>query len=253
LAAKNRPWSFANSSTSDKVNAPTVARWVKDHNIKKVAIIYDNKDRVSKGFGTIVAPGLAKKHGINIVATQTFITTDVDYSAQITSIKASKPDGLMVGATPAIGARVVTTARRLGLNVPVIGDIPLTGELYLTEGKQYVEGTYVSGDLWYGRPDERQQAFQKRFQGKHINGHLPHTVSIAMYDNLLITKMCIEKYGVTNDPAQLEQDRDKIRRCWQELKDFPGVAGDISIDERGDARKTYYMLKAVKGKWVRMR
>ena len=54
---------------------------------------------------------------------------------------------------------------------------------------------------------------------------------------------------VTNKPADLDQDRDKMRACLGTLKDFPGVAGPITMDEHRDGTGITAILKVVNGKY----
>jgi branched-chain amino acid transport system substrate-binding protein len=63
-------------------------------------------------------------------------------------------------------------------------------------------------------------------------------------------KHCIEKSGVTNKPGDLASDRDKLRGCLAGMKKFPGVAGEITMDEHGDGAGSSAILKVVGGKYV---
>ena len=49
-------WAFRNTLTSDKQLKPVVDAWLKEYKIKKVVIIYDAEDAVSKGEGAACCP-----------------------------------------------------------------------------------------------------------------------------------------------------------------------------------------------------
>jgi branched-chain amino acid transport system substrate-binding protein len=70
------------------------------------------------------------------------------------------------------------------------------------------------------------------------------------YDIIFAFKHCIETTGVTNAPNDLASDRDKIRACLQGLKNFPGVAGDLTMNEVRDGAGTTAILKVINGKYV---
>ena len=53
-------WAFRNTLTSDKQLKPVVAAWVKAYHPKKVVIIYDAEDAVSKAEGAKILPGAAQ-------------------------------------------------------------------------------------------------------------------------------------------------------------------------------------------------
>ena len=72
------------------------------------------------------------------------------------------------------------------------------------------------------------------------------------YDNVYIMKMVMEKYGVTNDPAQLAQDREKIRKGLAELKNFDGVCGETTLDAEGEGAGGSTVLLIEKGKFVKV-
>jgi len=52
LSAANRPYAFRNTLTEDKIANAVVKKFKKRYNVKKVAIITDIKDAVSKSVGT---------------------------------------------------------------------------------------------------------------------------------------------------------------------------------------------------------
>src|SRR5205085_9811811 len=69
-------WAFRNTLTSDKQLKPVVDAWLKEYKIKKVVIIYDAEDAVSKGEGAAVLPALFKEHGIEVLDMLTYRTKD---------------------------------------------------------------------------------------------------------------------------------------------------------------------------------
>ena len=57
---------------------------------------------------------------------------------------------------------------------------------------------------------------------------------------------------MTNKSADLDSDRDKIRDCLGGLKNFPGVAGEITMNEVRDGAGSSAILKVMNGKYVNM-
>ena len=76
------------------------------------------------------------------------------------------------------------------------------------------------------------QAFVKKFL-ERSGGKRPNSSGLAMYDQLFISKMCIETTGVTNKPDDLESDRDKLAKCWAGLKGYDGAIGAVTMNELG--------------------
>src|SRR6202040_4137803 len=91
-------WAFRNTLTSDKQLKPVVKAWIDEYKIKKVVIIYDAEDAVSKGEGAAVLPKLLKENNIEIIDMLSYRTKDTDYSAQITRAKSLGADGIGLGS-----------------------------------------------------------------------------------------------------------------------------------------------------------
>ncbi len=60
-------WAFRNTLTSDKQLKPVVAAWLAEYKPKKVVIIYDAEDAVSKGEGAGVLPALFKAANVEVL------------------------------------------------------------------------------------------------------------------------------------------------------------------------------------------
>src|ERR1700745_1131048 len=91
-------WAFRNTLTSDKQLKPVVDAWVAEYHPKKVVIIYDAEDAVSKAEGVAVLPAMFKAHGIEVLDMLSYRTKDTDYSAQITRAKSLGADRIGRGS-----------------------------------------------------------------------------------------------------------------------------------------------------------
>ena len=254
LTEASRPWTFRNIMTSDKINEPTIRKWVKDHNIKTVAILTDIKSRVSETYGKGVAPAILKKYGVQVKESIDFVTEDVDFSAQITKVKGANPDGIVLAGEYHLAANIAREAKKQGLKQPLLGDVPITSPEYMKLGGAAVEGTYAPSDFWAGSPNPKVQAFVKRFKEEYGQDKDPHTTTASIYDTLFITRYLVGKVGISGKPEDLQKDREKMREGWATLKDFSGeVQGKTSIDKNGDAIKEYFTLVVKDGKWMNVK
>ncbi len=251
ISEKNRPWAFRNTMTSDKLYKALVERWAKDFKIKKVAIIYDAKDRFSQSDGTIVFPEALKELNIPIVTSVTYMTNDMDFSAQLTAIQRFQPDGIVIAGLRTEAAQIIKQARQKGIKTPFTGGLELVTPRFIDLGGKDVEGTYLIHSMWIsGNPDPKMLEFIEKI--KKRTGKLANIGDLRMYDCVYINKHIIEKMGVTGKPEDLEKDRDKIREGWKTLKDYQGVEGKMSIDEKGDGVKETYLLVIKDGKFIRL-
>jgi branched-chain amino acid transport system substrate-binding protein len=252
IAEKNRPWAFRNSMGSEKVYIRLVERWAKDHSIKKVAIIYDAKDRFSQADGKITFPNACKDLGIEVVTSVTYMTNDIDFSAQLTKIQSQKPDGIIISGLRTEAAQIVKQARQKGIrDMPIAGGYELVGPRFLELAGKDAEGVYSIHPTWIlGNPDPMMQEFVKKIKEKY--GTVPNVGHVRIYDAIYMTKYIIEKMAVTNKPEDLAEDREEIRKGWETLKDYRGVEGLTSMDEKGDGIKETYLLVAKEGRFQRL-
>jgi branched-chain amino acid transport system substrate-binding protein len=250
LSAMSR-WAFRNTLTSDKQLKPVVEAWIKDYKIKKVAIIYDAEDAVSKGEGAAVLPALFKANNVEVVETLTYRTKDTDYSAQITKVKSLGVDGVGLGSCYQNAAAIAKEMVKQGLSVPVVGGACSGSPGFIEIAGKAAEGAYMSTAAWLDDPRPEVQAYLTKIVAKN-NGQQPPYGGPRAYDIVYSYKHCIEKSGVTNKSDDLAADREKIRTCLAGLKNFPGVAGEITMDENRDGAGSSAILKVVNGKYVNM-
>ena len=122
-------------------------------------------------------------------------------------------------------AAIAKEMAKQGLNVPVVGGACAGAPGFIEIAGKAAEGAYMSTAAFIDDPRPEVQAYAKKIIAK-IGSKPPYSGPRA-YDIIYSYKHCIEKSGVTNAPADLSADRDKMRECLSGLKGFPGVAGEI--------------------------
>ena len=242
-------WAFRNTLTSDKQLKPVVDAWLNEYKTKKVVIIYDAEDAVSKGEGVGVLPALFKAHGVEVLDLLSYRTKDTDYSAQVTKAKALGAEGIGLGACYQNAGAIAKEMAKQGLNVPIVGGACAGAPGFIEIAGKAAEGAYMSTAAWLEDPRPEVQAYVKKILAKNNNQPPPYSGPRA-YDIIYAYKHCIETSGVTNNPSDLDADRDRIRDCLAGLKHFPGVAGEITMDEHRDGAGSSAILKVVNGKYV---
>ena len=257
LSAANRPYAFRNTLTEDKIADAVVKRFKKRYNIKKVAIITDIKDAVSKSVGTGVLPAAYKANGIEVITGDnpvTFQTNDTQFTAQITKLKAMNPDGVGMGALGPDALNIITEARRQGMTQFFMSTAPIMEGEVPQKGGKTVEGTF-SGTIW-DRSDEspKSQKFKAAYD-KAVRIYpgeftkLPDYYPVNAYDGVFMIVEAIKKKGVTNKPGDLQKDRAKIMEYFTTLRNFDGVASK-GFNEVGDGIKDVQVYEIRGGQWV---
>jgi branched-chain amino acid transport system substrate-binding protein len=225
----------------DPFQGTVCARFAKDNlKAKTVAIFVDNKSDYSKGLAKYFDEEFSKTG--KVVSTSYYSAGDSDFRAQLTNIKAKNPDLLFVpGYYTEVGA-IALQARQLGMKQPFLGgdgwDSPKLTEI----GKDAVQGAYFSTHYSPESDDPRVQEFGKAYKEK-FSGQTPDAMSAVAYDATRIVFDAIEKANATQPN---DADRAKIRDALAATKNFPGVTGDITIDDNRNAIKPAVILQ-VKG------
>lgn len=206
--------------------------------VKKVAILTDVKNDYSVGL-TKYFKEYFNSHGGQIVSERSFSGggTDKDFRAQLTSIKAAQPEAIFVPGYYTEAGLIAKQARSLGIKVPLMGgdgwDSPKLSEI----GGSAVEGCFFSTHFSPQDKNPKVQDFVKRYNEKFKA--MPDGMAPLGYDAMMILANAIKTAGGT-DPA-------KVRDALANTKDFDGVTGKITIDEKRNATKSAVVLK-VKGK-----
>jgi branched-chain amino acid transport system substrate-binding protein len=247
LTDKFRPWAYTMNPGAARALGTGLAALRKQHpNVKKATILYNSADAISKAEGEGVMPGTLKQANVELLDSITFQTGDLDFSAQVTRALGKQPDMLFLGSGSREAALIAKEARRQGFKGPIHGGVATATPDLVTLGGDAVENWYTTTYAWNERPIPRVQAFVKKFL-ERSGGKRPNSSGLAMYDQLFISKMCVETSGVTNKPDDLDSDREKIARCWAGLKGYDGSIGAVTMNELGVNVGQIWALTVKKG------
>jgi len=206
---------------------------------KKIAVFTDVKSDYSKGLAKYFKEGFTAAGG-QIVAELDFNGGDKDFKAQLTAIKAANPDGVFVPGYYTDAALICIQAKQLGLNVPIFGGDGWESDQLVKIGQDAVEGTYFSTHYAPDVATEQSKKFVADYQ-KRFNGKLPDAMAALGYDSALVLADAMKRAGTTDGP--------KVREALAATKDFDGVTGKTTINEKRDATKSAVILQVKGGKF----
>ena len=253
IAAANRPWAFRNALTSDKLDGALIDRWLAANpGVKKVVILVDTKDAVSKSDGTVVLPAALKDKGIAVLDTISFQTGDIDYSAQVTRAKSLAPDGIVIAALYNEGANVAREVRKQGLAQPIVAGLGVMDPRFIELAGPAAEGVMTVNDFWVDNPEAAVAKWVADY--KQRSPSPPSNAAALMYDTLDIVRSCAEKGGLTGKADELDRDRERMRDCLARVKDYKApVTGLTTFNAEGDALRQPVVLIVRKGKFESVR
>lgn len=210
------------TSPPENVLFPGVLKYAQQKfGVKRVAQIYGIDDQLMKAAYNVHRKAL-EQGGLEIVATETFQKGDVDFSAQLTKIKAARPDVVVLASLAEEAASILRQARQLGISEKVIflgANATISTKLFQLAGPA-ADG-FLVGASWYAEyPSPRNIAFVKAYEKRY--GHKPDTFGAQAYDALNVLAAAVKK-------ANTVTDRKAIRDALAKIEDHQGVVGSLSF------------------------
>lgn len=199
---------------------------------KKAAILYDIGNDYSVGLTENFESEFTKLGG-SIVSKESYATGDKDFNAQLTKIKAAKPDVVYLPDYYGTVALIAKQLRAQGIDTPIVGADGWDG---LTEnaGDEVLNG-YYSNHYAEDSDSPAVQKFVGSFKAKYNKS--PNSFAALGYDSVYMLKDAILKAGTT--------DGEKVRAAF-ETTDGDYVTGHITFDEKRNPVKSAVMIQLVK-------
>jgi branched-chain amino acid transport system substrate-binding protein len=218
---------FRNSVTEADILPVTLKVAAQKSGLKKVAVLYGNDDIFTKsGYDNFKKALDALK--IPVTTTETFAKGDVDFKPQLTKIKASSADAIVLSALVAEGAPALVQARQLGIMLPFIGGNGMNSPKVFDLAKDN------SDNLWVGSPwsIENPAAENKRFIAGYQKAHggLPDQFAAQAYDAINIVAQALKKLKLT---GKLEADRTALRNALPATQ-HSGATGPFKFRQVND-------------------
>ncbi len=179
--------------------------------------------------------------GVEVVASETFSDGDTDFSAQLTNIQATNPDVIAIASLLQEGSVIMTAARNMGLDQPVIGSNGFNAPAFITQSEEAADGTIVGTPWFPGRDSEITQNFNEAFEAEY--GYSPDQFAAQSYDGIHMLYQAWVDSGYT-------QDRAEFRDALANISNFEGVTGPVSFDENRDPVAEVQVLKVENGEFV---
>lgn len=199
------------------------------------AVLYNRAQAYSSGLRTDFDRAFVKLGG-KVLSEQAYADGDNDFSAQLTVIRETKPDFIYIPGYYTEVVSIARQARQLGIACPLIGGDGWVSDELKNAGHA-LDGCYFSDH--YSQEDKRPevQEFLKRFKAAY--GNAPDSMAALGYDaaNLLFDAMGRAK----------SLDGKDLAAAINSTKDFKGVTGSITIDEKRNAKKLAVIQKVDNG------
>jgi branched-chain amino acid transport system substrate-binding protein len=209
---------------------------VKTKNAKRVAILQDQASAYSVGLGDFFEKYM-KELGGEVTTRQSYNAGDTDFTSRLTSIRATNPDMIYVPGYYTDVANIAIQARKLGINVPLLGGDGWDSSKLTEIGGKAIEGSFFTN---HAAPDEPKMVeFSQKYNDEY--GATPDALAALGYDaaNVLFDAMKRAKSLGGED----------LRAALVETN-YEGVTGVIAFDPNRDTIKAAVVVELKDGKPV---
>jgi branched-chain amino acid transport system substrate-binding protein len=199
--------------------------------------------------------GVAKGHGIEVLADESYGAGDKDMTAQLTKIRNTPGVQAVLNAGFGEGPAIVTrNFRQLGIGVPLYQSHGVASKAYVKLSGEAAEGvrlpaaalliaeTLPASDAQKKVVMAYKNEYESRFKSEvsTFGGHA--------YDGLMLAVEAIKKAGST--------DKAKVRDALESIRGWMGTAGVFNLsptDHMGLDLSAFRMLEVRKGEWVEVK
>ncbi len=248
-----RKWIFK-SAQNNRHTAPTQVKYAKTKGLTKIANFYVNDAYGEDGAKAIRE--VAQAEGLQIVLEDTFGAADTDMTAQLTKLKASDAQALLVTAIPPAAAVLTKQFREMGLTIPLIHNhgigmksfISLAGEAN-AEGVIFPMGKLVALSALPDSDPQKKvlQDFVRDYEASA--GQAASTFAGHGWDAVQITLRALEQLP---DGLPIQEQRARLRDEIEKVSGFAGTAGVFNLsaqDHVGLSPNDVVMARIANGDW----
>ena len=235
---------------SNTIVVPYVVDAIAAEGHKKVGVLSDSGGYGKDGRAVILSA--APKAGVTVVSDQTFNPGDTDFSAQLTKIKNSGADSVLLWTAGKEGASIAKAARDLGISVPLYGGsgqaklefakgagAAAEGFVFGT-GKSLLPSNWGTGTAEFTVVDD----FSKRYSEAY--GQAPDIFAGHAFDALAILEDALKRTEGDADPI-------KLTKAVEDTKGLTGFGGVFTFSDKnhnGLSAEDLALYRIVNGTWV---
>jgi branched-chain amino acid transport system substrate-binding protein len=203
--------------------------------LKSVAILKDVKSDYSVGLSSYFKKTF-EENGGKIVSEESYVSGDIDFKAQLTQVRAKKPDAIFIPGYYTEVGLIARQVEQLGIKAVLLGgdgwDSPKLYEI----GKSAIEGNYYSNHYTTETTDPTVLDFISRYKVKY--NEEPSGLAAMGYD---AAKVLFAAMTAASDLSPKA-----IQEAIAATTNFPGVTGNITINKERNAIKPAVVVQ-VKG------
>ena len=224
---------------TDPFQGTVMAKFARESlHVRRVGVLVDVASPYSVGLAEFFRQRFLADGG-EIVAEQKFSGGDKDFRAQLTTIKAAKPDAIFAPSYYGDAGLILLQARQLGITVPFLGGDGYEAPELVQVAGAAADGAYFPVHFSLDSTEARSREFVRKFTARFQKP--PTGVSALGYDDVMLLADAMRRANSTDGPA--------VRAALAATRDFAGVTGRIAMDAGRNAQKSAAIIRVEGGRF----
>ena len=206
---------------------------------EKAAILYDQAQSYSSGLADYFGQAFEAMGG-KVAVRQAFNGANLEISSQFQAIQGADVQVIYLPVYYGPAATIIRKARDAGITAPFVGADGWDSEELAKNAGDAINGNYFSNH--YAPEEDRPEVKNFVAKYKEAYGAIPDGLAALGYDAALVLFDAMDR-------AKSLSGKD-LRDAIAETKNFTGVTGTFSIDEKRNAQKSAVVIEYKGGKQV---
>ena len=213
------------SLTEGQVIPQTVAAVVEKEQLDQVVVMYSDDDAFTES-GYEVFDQALQDEGVEVSQTLTFSKADTDFRPLLTEAKKAQPDAIIVSALIEAAIPLVTQAREIGLDVPIVGGNGFNNPKLMSDAGEAAEGVVV-GAAWNSAATQNELNTEFLAAYEEEYGTAPDQFAAQAYAGLVTIDAAVR--------AECSGEPEAIKAGLGTVEDLDTVLGTLTINDSRDA------------------
>jgi branched-chain amino acid transport system substrate-binding protein len=202
--------------------------------LKRFGFLYVNDDFGKGGFDAFGEA--SKKYGMSITTEDRYSRGDLDFTAQLTRLRASNPDALVEWSRYTEGALIHRQIKQMGWDVPRFGSDGIAAPAFLDLAKEAANGVIYPTHFSPATSSNLPAAQDFIALVRKTYNKTPDYVHAQAFDAINISIAAIERAKSV--------DRTAVRNALRQT-DYQSVRGPFKFDQKGDPTLVTHMVRIV--------
>ncbi len=210
-----------------------LSEYIYNSGVRTIALLWLNND-----YGTGAVEIFNREYKGEVLESEKFSLGDIDFRLQLTKIKNSNPNGLVIISNPGEIPMIIRQLHEIGIVAKLFANSPVVeSDEFDSEIRALADG------LVYAMPSNSENEVAQIFARKYTDtyGDDPSITAPLGYDSINLLARAFEFAGTEGND---------VRRYLIGVENYDGASGILSFDEKGNVQKPFTFKQIKNGELV---